>query len=240
MARILPEAPSACNPRFRRGRECDRLPGMRLVIFDFDGTLADTRLNIVLTMRETMRALGLPEADEAACVATIGLRLRDGFARLFPGVPDETLDRCVSTYRRLFDERKRTMPPNPFPGALGLLAALRERGSLLAIASSRSSFTLAPMLRDMGLSGAFDAVVCGDDVENPKPAPDAVLAILRRLDVPPSAALVVGDMPVDIEMGRAAGVRTCGVLWGNATREQLAAAGADFVAATMDNILALA
>lgn len=156
---------------------------MRLAIFDFDGTLADTRLNIVLTMRETMRELRLPEADEAACAATIGLRLRDGFARLLPGVADETLDRCVSTYRRLFDERKRTMP---------------------------------------------------------KPAPDAVLAILRRLDVPPSGALVVGDMPVDVEMGRAAGVRTCGVLWGNATREQLAAAGADFLAATMDDILALA
>lgn len=213
---------------------------MRLAIFDFDGTLADTRLNIVLTMRETMRELRLPEADEAACAATIGLRLRDGFARLLPGVADETLDRCVSTYRRLFDERKRTMPPKPFPGAAELLDALRGRGALLAIASSRSSFTLAPMLRDMGLAGAFDAVVCGDEAERPKPAPDAVLAILRRLDVPPSEALVVGDMPVDVEMGRAAGVRTCGVLWGNATREQLAAAGADFLAATMDDILALA
>ena len=152
---------------------------MRLVIFDFDGTLADTRLNIVLTMRETMRELRLPEADEAACAATIGLRLRDGFARLLTGVADETLDRCVSTYRRLFDERKRTMPPKPFPGAAELLDALRGRGALLAIASSRSSFTLAPMLRDMGLAGAFDAVVCGDDAERPKPAPDAVLAILR-------------------------------------------------------------
>ena len=213
---------------------------VRLVIFDFDGTLADTRLNIVLTMRETMRALRLPEADEAACAGTIGLRLKDGFGRLLPGVPDETLDRCVSTYRRLFDERKRTMPPQPFPGAVGLLASLRARGVLLAIASSRSSFTLAPMIRDMGLVGAFDAVVCGDDVARAKPAPDAVLAILRRLDIPPAAALVVGDMPVDIEMGRAAGVRTCGVLWGNATREQLAVAGADSIAGTMDDILALA
>ena len=94
------------------------------------------------------------------------------------------------------------------------------------------------MLRDMGLVGAFDAVVCGDDVERPKPAPDAVLAILRRLDVPPSEALVVGDMPVDIEMGRAAGVRTCGVLWGNASREQLEASGTDSIATTMDDILA--
>ena len=132
------------------------------------------------------------------------------------------------------------MPPKPFPGAAELLDALRGRGALLAIASSRSSFTLAPMLRDMSLAGAFGAVVCGDDVKRPKPAPDAVLAILRRLDVPPSGALVVGDMPVDVEMGRAAGVRTCGVLWGNATREQLAAAGADAIAATMDDILALA
>ena len=60
---------------------------VRLVIFDFDGTIADTRLNIVLTMRETMRELRLPEVDEAACAATIGLRLKDGFGRLLPSVP---------------------------------------------------------------------------------------------------------------------------------------------------------
>ena len=109
---------------------------MRLAIFDFDGTLADTRLNIVLTMRETMRELRLPGADEAACASTIGLRLRDGFARLLPGVADEALDRCVSTYRRLFDERKRTMPPKPFPGAAELLDALRGCGGRATRAAS--------------------------------------------------------------------------------------------------------
>ena len=210
-----------------------------LAIFDFDGTLGDTRRNIVLTMRDTMRALGLPEADEDACAATIGLLLRDGFARLLPGAPDETLDRCVSVYRRLFDEKKKELAPRPFPGAVRMLSRLRDAGVRLAIASSRSSFTLAPLLRDMGLDGTFDVIVCGDGVKHPKPAPDAVLEVLRRMDVPAAEALVVGDMPVDIEMGRAAGVRTCGVLWGNATREQLAAAGADFIAASMEDIVAI-
>ena len=210
-----------------------------LAIFDFDGTLGDTRRNIVLTMRDTMRALGLPVADEDACAATIGLLLRDGFARLLPGAPDETLDRCVSVYRRLFDEKKKELAPRPFPGAVQMLSRLRAAGIGLAIASSRSSFTLAPLLRDMGLDGTFDVIVCGDGVKHPKPAPDAVLEVLRRMDVPAAEALVVGDMPVDIEMGRAAGVRTCGVLWGNATRDQLAAAGADFIAASMEDIVAI-
>ena len=210
-----------------------------LAIFDFDGTLGDTRRNIVLTMRDTMRALGLPVADEDACAATIGLLLRDGFARLLPGAPDETLDRCVSVYRRLFDEKKKELAPRPFPGAVQMLSRLRAAGIGLAIASSRSSFTLAPLLRDMGLDGTFDVIVCGDGVKHPKPAPDAVLEVLRRMDVPAAEALVVGDMPVDIEMGRAAGVRTCGVLWGNATRDQLAAAGADFIAASMEDIVAM-
>lgn len=210
-----------------------------LAIFDFDGTLGDTRRNIVLTMRDTMRALGLPVADEDACAATIGLLLRDGFARLLPGAPDETLDRCVSVYRRLFDEKKKELAPRPFPGAVQMLSRLRAAGIGLAIASSRSSFTLASLLRDMGLDGTFDVIVCGDGVKHPKPAPDAVLEVLRRMDVPAAEALVVGDMPVDIEMGRAAGVRTCGVLWGNATRDQLAAAGADFIAASMEDIVAI-
>ena len=209
-----------------------------LAIFDFDGTLGDTRRNIVLTMGDTLRELGLPVPDEEACAGTIGLLLKDAFARLVPEAPDETLGRCVSVYRRIFDEKKKELAPRPFPGAVGMLSRLRAAGVRLAIASSRSSFTLAPLLRDMGLDGAFDAIVCGDGVQHPKPAPDAVLEVLRRLDVPAAGALVVGDMPVDIAMGRAAGVRTCGVLWGNATREQLEAAGADVVAATMDDIVA--
>ena len=63
--------------RFRPARGCGRLARMRLAIFDFDGTLADTRLNIVLTMRETMRELRLPVADEAAGADAIAATMDD-------------------------------------------------------------------------------------------------------------------------------------------------------------------
>ena len=106
-----------------------------LALFDFDGTLGDTRRNIVLTMGDTMRELGLPVADGDACAATIGLRLRDAFARLLPGAPDETLDRCVSVYRRIFDEKKKELAPRPFPGAAGMLSRLRAAGADVLAAS---------------------------------------------------------------------------------------------------------
>ena len=59
---------------------------IRLIIFDFDGTLGDTQANIVMTMRDTMRALRLEEPSEDAIAATIGIPLADGFAQLYPGM----------------------------------------------------------------------------------------------------------------------------------------------------------
>ena len=68
-----------------------------------------------------------------------------------------------------------------------------------------------------------------DSVEHTKPHPEPVLRTLRETGIDAAHTLVVGDMPVDILMGRNAGVQTCGVTYGNATRDQLQAAGADFL-----------
>ena len=78
------------------------MENVRLIIFDFDGTLGDTRRNILLTMRQTMEALSLPVADEATTAATIGLPLRDCFLQIYPDLSDAMADACASTYRRLF------------------------------------------------------------------------------------------------------------------------------------------
>ena len=109
-----------------------------LIIFDFDGTLGDTRQNIVTTMQMTIAELHLPHRSEEECAATIGLPLAGCFRTLFPNIQDEMIPRCAETYRRLFNENMKTIQPQAFPGVVETLSILHQKGYTLTIASSRS------------------------------------------------------------------------------------------------------
>ena len=209
---------------------------IRLIIFDFDGTLGDTRHNIVLTLQETMRQAGLPVRDESACAATIGLTLEDGFATLFPELSAEAVAACAASYRIIFEKNRKRMVPQAFPGVRETLSELHGRGIRMSIASSRSSRSLHELMEEMGLDEFIDYFVGAHDVTRPKPDPEPVLKTLKALDVHPENALVVGDMPVDILMGSNAGVHTCGVTYGNATRAQLSAAGAEMLIDSIEEL----
>jgi len=212
---------------------------MRLIIFDFDGTLGDTRQNILVTMRQTMEELRLPVADEAACAATIGLPLADCFRQLFPHLSDEGAATCAAVYRRLFEINKKLLKPALFPHVRDTLAWLHQQGFVLTVASSRSSASLRDFLRDMHIAEYISYVVGADDVKHAKPEPEPVLITLKAMGATADETLVVGDMPVDIMMGRKAGARTCGVTYGNASREQLEAAGADIIIDDFHALIAL-
>lgn len=203
---------------------------IQLIILDFDGTLADTRDNIVRTLQASMHQLGLPVADEAACASTIGLKLDDACRHLYPDGPADLADRFVETYREIFFRNKESLVPAPFPHVLPTLRQLRQRGVVLTIASSRGTGSLHAFIDAMGLRDCISYVLGADSVEHTKPHPEPVLRTLCETGIDAAHTLVVGDMPVDILMGRNAGVlQTCGVTYGNATRDQLQAAGADFL-----------
>lgn len=202
---------------------------IQLIILDFDGTLADTRDNIVRTLQASMHQLGLPVADEAACASTIGLKLDDACRHLYPDGPADLADRFVETYREIFFRNKESLVPAPFPHVLPTLRQLRQRGVVLTIASSRGSGSLQAFIDAMGLRDCISYVLGADSVEHTKPHPEPVLRTLCETGIDAAHTLVVGDMPVDILMGCNAGVQTCGVTYGNATRDQLQAAGADFL-----------
>ena len=201
---------------------------MKLIILDFDGTLADTRGLIVKTMQQTLDALGLEPRTDDQCAAMIGLPLKQAFTDLLP-ITDEMGDRCVETYRRLFNENNALYVIPTFPNVMETLHQLHEQGYTLTIASSRSNRSLREFVNDMDLNEVIPYVLGAEDVAHAKPHPDPVLQTLESFSCKPEDALVVGDTWYDIEMGRRAGVRTCGVTYGNGSREELMRAGADFL-----------
>ena len=158
---------------------------IRLIIFDFDGTLGDTRANIVMTMQDTARALGYPVAKEAAIAKTIGLPLEKGFGQLYPDATREETDRAAATYREIFERNRKKLVPGLFPHVKETLAALRERGFVLTVASSRHSTSLNGFLKDMSIAPYISYVLGTDNVDKAKPDPEPVLKTLRELGVRP-------------------------------------------------------
>ena len=209
----------------------------KVIIFDFDGTLCDTRSNIIIAFRATMEHLGLDMRDEETCGATIGLTLRDGFKSMYPDFDDAKIDYCVETYRQIFAERRKELMPDLFPGVKETLEALRKRRHRMTIATSRLTDSLMLFMRHHGIDHYFEYAGGSDSVTHHKPHPEPALKTLRELNIAPSEAIMVGDMPVDIAMAHNAGIRAIGVDYGNATREELEAAEADWIVDSITKIL---
>ncbi len=198
---------------------------IRNIFFDFDGTLADTSEGIVRCTQITLQEMGLPPSTPERIRATIGLPLGACFAR-GTDTPPERVDEACATYRRMFNEI--AIPCiTLYPGVKEGLAALHASGLRLAICTSRSSASLHSLIRMLEIEPYFCALTNNEDVSHPKPAPDLALLLLERLDARPEESLVVGDTVFDLQMGRAAGCRTCGVTWGNQDRPTLQTASPD-------------
>lgn len=212
--------------------------GIQLCVFDFDGTLGDTANVILNTLRATFAEMGLPPKAEGDCRSVIGLPLERCFSTLFP--LDETrAEECAATYRRLFPTFDTDDAVTLFPHVRATLESLKNRGVLVALASSRGHESLASYVRRLGLTGWVDYVVGADDVAHAKPHPEPVRKILEVFGIKPAECLVVGDAPYDILMGRNAGCLTCAVTYGNGTREELKAAGADRLVDDFGEILSM-
>ena len=209
----------------------------KLIIFDFDGTLADTTESILWTYRATIDTLGIQTRTDEQYRATIGVPLREGFKQLYPDFSDSELDKCVDTYRRIYTENKAKLIPNLFPGVKDTLNGLYGMGIGMSIASSRSNISLVEFCEANGLMPYFKLILGADDVVHAKPNPEPVLKTLSILNVDPEEAIVVGDMPVDIAMGRGAHCRTVGVTYGNSSRRDLVNAGAYYVIDSFDELI---
>lgn len=201
---------------------------IKSILFDFDGTLADTRSTIVRTVQLTLRKLGLPALSEEAIRPMIGLPLRDTFTLAGHIADTALLDRAVEVYRDHFNDMSFNNV-SLFPHVISTLHTLQEQGITMAIATSRGRESLLFLLRSLGIADCFSLLSCEGDVPHAKPAPDMALHVLEKIGACASETLMVGDMTYDLDMGRAAGCLTCGVTYGNGTREELTSISPDFL-----------
>ena len=204
------------------------LSGIRLIIFDFDGTLGDSQKLITDTMLATIERLNLPMRSREECARTIGLPLKECFSSIIP-MSDEQAEECAKVYSEIFNVKNVPGVVKAFPGVVETLERLSSQGILMSIASSRSHRTLAKLMDELDLSKYITYLIAADDVVEKKPAAESVLKTLRHFNVEAHETLVVGDTEFDILMGRNAGTHTCGVTYGNGSKESLEAAKAEWI-----------
>ena len=206
-------------------------PRWPVVLFDLDGTLADTIGLIVASYNHAFREVMGTERDEAEIRSWIGRPLIESFAAVAPEHAEE-LDRVYREWNIANTERLL----RAYPGVAGLLADLAGAGVRAGVVTSKRRDTALLAMRGVGIEGLAPLLSTLEDTEKHKPLPDPLLHGAARLGVEPGDCVYVGDAAVDIAAARAAGMAAIGVTWGAVPREVLEAAEPDAVVDTVEEL----
>ena len=217
-------------------RRTDHENEAKLIIFDFDGTLVDSRSLIWESHRIVFAEFGLPLPLPADSLALVGQTLDVILAQL--AGPTAPIRDMVHAYDLLLPQLRAdpAFAEKPFDGIAELLRNLSfAPNAVLGMATGHTSITVAPALAALRWRDFFRTIQAADMAPS-KPHPAMLLQALEATGVNPENAIFVGDTTYDMEMAQAAKVRSIGVAWGYHGAERLAAAGARHVAYTVGEL----
>lgn len=181
-------------------------PRLRALIFDVDGTLADTVPICIEAFRRTVSRYGGPSLDASQVVALFGPTEEGMLQRVLAERWESALGAYLATYAELHGAVRQ-----PFEGLADTLARLRQAGARLAIVTGKGARTTALSCRFLGLEGVFDPVETGSDAG---PAKDrGIRSVLERWRLPAAEVAYVGDAVADVRAARAVGVAALAAAW---------------------------
>lgn len=167
----------------------------KLIIFDYDGTLADTSSGIRYCYNTTASSMGFaPRLNRKDFFGVIGASLEEGFLRLWPDMPQRLLPHAVANYRMLYAKKGKDLPAPLYDGVEQVLLQLKRMGVLLAVATLKHEQFIYDMLRANQIAGLFDAVCAYKGREKKS---DLLKAACRCTNIHPEKSLLVGDSAFD-------------------------------------------
>ena len=203
----------------------------RLIIFDLDGTLADTQDDLAAAVNATRAFRGLPPLGLPGIRSAIGDGARSLVERTVgrEGV-EESLGHFIHYYREHSVVKTRL-----YPGVLEVLRATEDR--IRAVVTNKPERISRRILKALEVDGHFVEVIGGDTLPVRKPDPAAVLGLLQRHSIPPDSALMVGDSPIDVATAKAAGIASAALRGGYADPGALEASRPDFLLVSLGDLL---
>lgn len=190
----------------------------RVLLFDLDGTLIDSIPLILASLRFALTEHGVESPDDDTLISGIGTPLR---TQLFRYTPEAAQVEAMFLTYKAHNLAHHDASIRAFEGIVEVVEALRARGAILGVVTSKMRDIARRGLEISGLSEAFPLLIGLEDTERHKPDPDPVIEALRRLSASAANATYIGDSPHDLRAGRRAGVRTVGVKWGPFPLSQL-------------------
>lgn len=195
------------------------------VLFDLDGTLTDPAEGIVACIRHALTAMGRACPEDPELVRYIGPPLQQSFAALLGTDDPAQVSTAIVHYRQRF-ARKGMFENAVYPDIPGTLAALRNLGAILYVATSKPRVFAEPILRHFDLDRYFEKVYGSELDGGRSDKADLIAHILRCEALPPDSTVMVGDRSHDMVGAKANGVFPIGALWGYGSLDELAGAGA--------------
>ncbi len=192
---------------------------IKLLVFDWDGTLAGSELMIVDAMQEAIKQHNLYVRTREDIRNIIGLGLMEAAAVLFPDLSQTDHKLLADSYRQHYfvsAKGKTTL----FPDVIETLNNLQEKDYKMAIATGKSRKGLDNSLRDTGIEDFFHFTRCADETFS-KPHPRMLFDIMEQLFISPENTIMIGDSEYDLQMARNAKVAPVAVSYGTQTRERL-------------------
>jgi 2-phosphoglycolate phosphatase len=210
-------------------------PAPRAVIFDMDGTLADTFPLVVAAWNAAMRKHAGRDFAAEEVIARFGV---PDSAMIRRELPEHLGDEAIEVYHRHYEQQHGPLA-SAFEGVTDMLAAIKSRGLLTGVMTGKGKRAATITLAALGWERMFDAVVTGEDVTEQKPHPEGLLKVAKQLGVSPGECVFVGDSPADIGAGKNAGIRTIVAGWHPVYLDEVRAMKPDFWAQTPGDVVKL-
>jgi len=190
---------------------------IKLVIFDLDGTLVDAYPAIISSFNYTMQRLNYSAQDSSIIRRTVGWGDEN---LLRPFIKKKEVSYALSIYRR-HHKLALLRESRLFPKVDRVLAYLKKKGYILAVASNRPSRFSWILIRHLKLKKYFNYVLCADKLKHIKPHPEIINKIMQRFTLKPEETIYVGDMAIDAQAGRGAKVKTIIVTTGSSEKSEI-------------------
>lgn len=204
-----------------------------LVMFDLDGTLANTGRDLADAVNFTRAHFQLPALPDASVISHVGRGVEH---LLQQAVPEERLlhfDEVLQVFLKRYETHLLDATVL-YPHVHDVLGYFR--GKKRAVVSNKMYRLTIEVVRGLGIAEEFDIILGGDSAQEKKPHPALINHVVERFHIAPQKAVMIGDGEIDIEAGKRAGVITCGVTYGLCAREAVAAAEPDVL---IDNLSTL-
>lgn len=204
---------------------------LKLLIFDLDGTLVDSSVDITNAINHAIEPAGIAPLTTKKVISMVGY----GITQLVEGIvppefSEEVLKRFLQHYSGHIIDNTR-----PYPGVTETLSKLGNYKK--SVISNKKEALSKEVMDRLGLSGFFDFILGSDSTTERKPSPEPIYKALKQAGVTKNEAIIIGDSDIDIKAGKAAGIKTLAVTYGFRKKEDLT--GADHIIDSFEELISV-